>query len=223
MLERIAAARSRAEHDALKALHELEVQRLQHQHERQLAARIAAERAAAEEEARTNSIVLGGSAVAAAVASTTALALQTPENRQTAQAVLGFGGGALALAGALSQPGSTARNVCLGLGITAVGIAAADFLCQMFSEPAGGIGVAVRAGHGTLVIQSVVPQSAAATAGLIAGDEILHVDDVPVAQIGAHEATRRLRGDIGSQVRVGVRRHWNGGLEWDVSLVRTPR
>src|SRR5688500_2524926 len=55
-LERIAQARTRAELDALKAQHQLEVQRLQYQHERQLAARIAAERAAAEEEARTNSM-----------------------------------------------------------------------------------------------------------------------------------------------------------------------
>lgn len=168
-------------------------------------------------------MVFGGTAVAAAVASTTALALQTPENRQTAQAVLGLGGGALAIAGALSQPGSTARNVCLGLGITAVGIAAADFLSQLFSEPPGAIGVTVRAGHGALVIQSVAPQSAAASAGLIGGDEILHVDGVPVAQLGANEATRRLRGEVGSQVRVRIRRHWNGGLEWDATLVRAAR
>lgn len=168
-------------------------------------------------------MLLGGSAVAAAVASTTALALQTPENRQATQAILGFGGGALALAGALSQPGSATRNVCLGLGITAVGIAAVDFISQMFSEPPGVIGVAVRPGHGTLVIQSIGPQSAAAAAGLIAGDEILHVDGVPVAQLGANEAIKRLRGEVGSQVRIGVRRHWNGGLEWDATLVRTAR
>lgn len=53
---------------------------------------------------------IGGTAVAATVASTTALALQTPENRQ---AVLGLGGGALAVAGASRNPARRLPRPCV--------------------------------------------------------------------------------------------------------------
>ncbi len=222
MFERLAQARERAALEAQQARFDLERVLQQHEHERQLAEWGAAERALAQQEAHQTTVAVGGTALTAALAGTAALALQQPESRRTAQAVMSIGGGALTAAAALAEEGSTARKVLMTAGLVTAGVAAFDYLRQMFSESRGGIGVAFHDGQDALVIKLVRPLSAAAVAGLIVGDELIEVDGLPVAQLGRAEATRRLRGPIGSPIAVAVRRPTTSNLEWKLTLIRTP-
>ena len=150
------------------------------------------------------------------------LALQQPENRRTAQAVMSIGGGALTAAAALADEGSTTRKVLVTAGLVTAGVAAFDYLRQVFSESRGGIGVTFHDRQDALVIKTVRPLSAAAVAGLIAGDELVEVDGLPVAQLGRSEAIRRLRGPIGSPIALSVRRPTTSNFEWKLTLIRTP-
>src|SRR5690606_17192885 len=64
---------------------------------------------------------------------------------------------------------------------------------------------------------------ASAAAGLIAGDEIVSVDGLPVAQIGGNEAYHRLHGRVGTQVHIVVRRTTSTNTyQWAATLIRTP-
>ena len=222
VFERLAQARERAELDAQQARFDLERARQQHEHERQLAARGAAERALAKQEAHQTTVAVGGTAITAALAGTAALALQQPESRRTAQAVMSIGGGALTAAAALAEEGSTTRKVLMTAGLVTAGVAAFDYLRQMFNDSRGGIGVGFHDGQDVLVIKLVRPLSAAAVAGLIVGDELIEVDGLPVAQLGRSEAIRRLRGPIGSPIALVVRRPTTSNLEWKLTLIRTP-
>lgn len=70
-----------------------------------------------------------------------------------------------------------------------------------------GIGVAMaQRGRGALRITAVVPGGGAAEAGLAAGDEILAVEGVPVAELGMAGAVDRIRGPEDTRVRLTVRR-----------------
>jgi predicted metalloprotease with PDZ domain len=222
VFERLAQARERAELDAQQAKFDLEKAHLQHEHERQLAARGAAERALAKQEAHQTTVAVGGTAATAVLAGAATLALQQPENRRTAQAVMSIGGGALTAAAALADEGSTTRKVLMTAGLVTAGVAAFDYLRQVFSESRGGIGVTFHDRQDALVIKTVRPLSAAAVSGLIAGDELVEVDGLPVAQLGRSEAIRRLRGPIGSPIALGVRRPTTSNFEWKLTLIRTP-
>lgn len=222
VFERLAQAREHAELDAQQAKFDLERTRLQHEHERQLAARGAAERALAKQEAHQTTVAVGGTAATAVLAGAATLALQQPENRRTAQAVMSIGGGALTAAAALADEGSTTRKVLVTAGLVTAGVAAFDYLRQVFSESRGGIGVTFHDRQDALVIKTVRPLSAAAVAGLIAGDELVEVDGLPVAQLGRSEAIRRLRGPIGSPIALSVRRPTTSNFEWKLTLIRTP-
>ena len=68
-----------------------------------------------------------------------------------------------------------------------------------------GIGAEVALREGRVVLGEVFEGGAAAAAGLKAGDEITAVDDQPVTGLSLTEVSRRLRGKVGTSVRITVR------------------
>lgn len=85
----------------------------------------------------------------------------------------------------------------------------------------GGIGAVL--GHsseeGRLVVREVPPDGPAAAAGLEPGDEIVAIDGREVAGMSVREVVAALRGEVGSRVRLRVRR---GEDERDVEVLRAP-
>ncbi len=72
-----------------------------------------------------------------------------------------------------------------------------------------GIGVEFTIRQDTIHIQNVIPNGPAEHAGLIAGDKIVMVDDKPFVgkEVTSEEAMRRLKGEKGTKVKVGVLRY----------------
>jgi carboxyl-terminal processing protease len=68
-----------------------------------------------------------------------------------------------------------------------------------------------------LIIRAVHPSGPAARAGLTHGEEIVTVDEVPVAGKTYQEAVGLIRGEVGSSVQLGLRGPQG---EHTVSLVR---
>mgnify|MGYP002777811365 FL=1 len=208
-----------AELAAQQVRHELELDRTRFEYERRLAQRDAEAR----QEATTHALVAGGAAAATVLAATNVLAVQAPEDRRTAQALLSLGGSSALALGAVAEKGSVARTFCFALGISAIGVSIYDFFHQRISGPPGGIGATLRQQGNALVIHWIRPNTAAAAVGLSAGDEIVGVDGLTVAQIGVDDACRRLRGPVGTQVHVAVRRTTTTNTyEWSVTMIRTP-
>jgi membrane-associated protease RseP (regulator of RpoE activity) len=85
----------------------------------------------------------------------------------------------------------------------------------------GGIGAVL--GHSSaehrLTIRQVPPDSPAAEAGLRPDDEILKIDNRTVAELALSEIVAALRGEVGSRVKLHIRR---GDDEFDVEVVRAP-
>lgn len=85
----------------------------------------------------------------------------------------------------------------------------------------GGIGAVL--GHSSaehrLVVREVPPDSPSAAAGLEPGDEILAIDGREVAGLSVREVVAALRGEVGSRVRLRVRR---GDAEREVEVMRAP-
>ncbi|HET6489901.1 MAG TPA: PDZ domain-containing protein, partial [Syntrophales bacterium] len=93
--------------------------------------------------------------------------------------------------------------------------------------PKGGIGVGLGGVHeywpggfsaiifgwsGHLVVANMMEGSPAKTAGLLAGDEIIAIDQSAVKDLSAAEALRRLRGEPGSEVSLSIMRDKSGNL-----------
>jgi hypothetical protein len=83
-----------------------------------------------------------------------------------------------------------------------------------------GIGAALAAKEGAIVLGKLAPEGGAARAGLSPGDQILAIDDRPVAEYGGLAgAVQRIRGAEGTQVLFRVRRAADG-KEADVRVTR---
>lgn len=82
----------------------------------------------------------------------------------------------------------------------------------------GGIGVYMGFKESKVSVISVMEGSPAEQAGLAANDEILAVDGVPVAEIQPGEVAFRIRGEIGTEVKLLV--HREGETDREVSVTR---
>lgn len=216
----------RTELRVAEANHELAKNAQRYEYERRLAeqtdaTQTALARAESSEARVKNAFIAGGAAATTMLAGSTALAFQSPESRRTAQAVMSVTGGALSLAGAFCEPDSKARAVLIGTGGALLLTTVIDLAQQFTRGRRGGLGVAWVEGAEGLVIKLMGPTSGARRAGLLPGDRVLRVDDVPVEQIGLPEAMARIRGEPGTPVRILV---WRpaAGVELDVVVHRTP-
>lgn len=94
-----------------------------------------------------------------------------------------------------------------------------DSLMEQTRGEYGGIGVVIGAGgDGRLYILSVFPGSAAESAGLRSGDEILAVDGCEAAAMDLEEAAEAIRGEAGSRVVIEFLRD---GVQSKVEAVRS--
>jgi len=84
-----------------------------------------------------------------------------------------------------------------------------------------GIGAVLQATNDFLTIARVLPGGGAAAVGLRAGDAILRVDGIPVAELGMSAAIERIRGPEGSVVALTVRRVLDGSVG-EVAVPRVP-
>jgi carboxyl-terminal processing protease len=94
----------------------------------------------------------------------------------------------------------------IALFVPAVVLCACDDLAGPWP---GGIGAVLRfqgTAH-TLTVEDVPPESASAQAGLAVGDEVTAIDGAPVSDMSTEDVVRRLRGPVGSKVRLTIRRH----------------
>jgi len=82
----------------------------------------------------------------------------------------------------------------------------------------GGLGMQVTLENGLVKIISPIDDTPAARAGLKPGDLILAIDDNPVADMTLSDAVERLRGPIGTQVKLTMRRE--GVDAFEVKLTR---
>ena len=80
-----------------------------------------------------------------------------------------------------------------------------------------GIGIFVSFGSGYPTISGTVPGSPAATAGLVAGDQIIKVDGKDVKGLTSEQATSLIQGANGTKVTLTIMR---GTSTFDVTLVR---
>jgi carboxyl-terminal processing protease len=70
----------------------------------------------------------------------------------------------------------------------------------------GGIGVTLDIHESDVRIAGVMPDTPAATAGLLAGDRIVSLDGIPVAQLTAEDIRQHLRGPAHSLVQLAIAR-----------------
>jgi carboxyl-terminal processing protease len=82
----------------------------------------------------------------------------------------------------------------------------------------GGLGMQVTMENGAVKIISPIDDTPAAHAGLKPGDLILAIDDNPVADMTLSDAVEKLRGPIGTQVKLTLRRE--GMDAFEVKLTR---
>lgn len=80
-----------------------------------------------------------------------------------------------------------------------------------------GIGVWLARVGGHLQVTSVLPASPAAAGGIRVGDEIVSLDGKAVADRSVSQVVTEMRGDVGTQLRIGLRR---AGVEQQVAVRR---
>jgi len=68
-----------------------------------------------------------------------------------------------------------------------------------------GIGVGLTADGDALKVTMVMPGSGAQAAGIVAGDDVLSVDGIPVTELGVDGAVAHIRGTAGTTVAIEVR------------------
>ncbi|MEM9489747.1 MAG: carboxypeptidase regulatory-like domain-containing protein [Myxococcota bacterium] len=81
-----------------------------------------------------------------------------------------------------------------------------------------GIGAVLAAEDDRLLIRQVIEGGGAATAGLVGGDAIIAVDGRAVSELGMQDAIQHIRGPVGSQVVLTVRR--SAGAVADITVTR---
>ena len=82
----------------------------------------------------------------------------------------------------------------------------------------GGLGIEVTMDNGLVKVVSPIDDTPAAKAGIKAGDYITHIDGETVIGLNLNEAVSKLRGKIGTKVKISVRRV--NAKPFDVTLKR---
>src|ERR1700754_3712968 len=82
----------------------------------------------------------------------------------------------------------------------------------------GGLGIEVTMENGLVKVVSPIDDTPAAKAGLQAGDLIYALDGEPVQGLTLQEAVEKMRGKVGTAIKIGIRRA--GKDPFDVSLTR---
>ncbi|MBK8261117.1 MAG: PDZ domain-containing protein [Nannocystis sp.] len=129
------------------------------------------------------------------------------DDQHTAAALTGVGSALLLGVGAACQPGSTGRQVAIGVGLG--GLAGLLINCFRDSPKAkptpGRLGLKVEQIHDALDIIGVEPNSPAERAGIEVGDKILAVDGHRT-NADPTKASSRLAGPAGQEVKLELRR-----------------
>ena len=81
----------------------------------------------------------------------------------------------------------------------------------------GGIGVYMSFKNGGVQVMNVIPDGPGQRAGLQAGDEILAVDGKPVEEISPSEVALKIRGEIGTQVELLIRREGSENMIYNLT------
>jgi carboxyl-terminal processing protease len=82
----------------------------------------------------------------------------------------------------------------------------------------GGLGIEVTMEQGLVKVVSPIDETPAARAGIEAGDFITHLDDKPVLGLTLSEAVDKMRGRVGSDIVLTIRRE--GEEPFDVTVTR---
>ncbi|MCB2100192.1 MAG: S41 family peptidase [Rhodobacterales bacterium] len=82
----------------------------------------------------------------------------------------------------------------------------------------GGLGIEVTMESGLIKVVSPIDDTPAFRAGIEAGDLISHLDGEPVMGLSLNEAVEKMRGPVGSDIRLTVRRE--GREPFDVKITR---
>ena len=82
----------------------------------------------------------------------------------------------------------------------------------------GGLGIEVTMENGVIKVVSPIDDTPAAKAGIQAGDLIFALDGEPVQGLTLQEAVERMRGKVGTPIKISIRRA--GKDPFDVSLTR---
>lgn len=70
----------------------------------------------------------------------------------------------------------------------------------------GGLGIEVTMENGLVKVVSPIDDTPAAAAGILAGDYVSHIDDEPVLGLTLSEAVEKMRGKVGSKVKLTIMR-----------------
>jgi len=81
----------------------------------------------------------------------------------------------------------------------------------------GGLGIEITMENGLVKVVSPIDDTPAAKAGMKAGDYITNIDDETVVGMSLNEAVSKLRGKIGTKVRLSVRRANSKPLEFTIT------
>ncbi len=81
-----------------------------------------------------------------------------------------------------------------------------NYMSEQTKGKFGGLGIEVTMDNGLVKVVSPIDDTPAAKAGIKAGDYITHIDDETVVGMNLNEAVSKLRGKIGTKVKLAIRR-----------------
>ena len=81
-----------------------------------------------------------------------------------------------------------------------------NYMSEQTKGKFGGLGIEITMDNGLVKIVSPIDDTPAAKAGLKAGDYITNIDDETVVGMSLNEAVSKLRGKIGTKVKLSIRR-----------------
>lgn len=92
-----------------------------------------------------------------------------------------------------------------------------NYMTEQTKGKFGGLGIEITMDNGLVKVVSPIDDTPAAKAGMKAGDYITNIDDETVVGMTLNEAVSKLRGKIGTKVRLSVRRANSKPLEFVIT------